>query len=87
MTTHEKHPVWQRRRFDVSLLTDAIDYELGPRAIALGGEIWLEGVVAGRLVVCCAHRHGDGEGLRRWLHASLLELFDGDETAFELWAG
>lgn len=84
MTKHKAHAKARRARFDISLLTEAIDHELRPHVESHGGELWLQEVLPERVIISFRHPDGDAEGLRRWLHAALVRLFGGNEAAFEL---
>lgn len=84
MSAHVTHSEPRPRRFDLLLLTEAIECEIGPQVQQQGGDVWLEDVLPGRLVVRLEPPERDGEEVRRRLRLSLLQLFDGDEDAFEL---
>lgn len=66
----------------ISLVTDAIDYELRPRLLSLGGDVWLDEVVGERFAI--GYRLPACEpGLRGWLQEALSKLL-GDSGDVEL---
>lgn len=84
MTAHTTGSRSGRGRLELALLAEVIDYLWRPRVKELGGDVWLDDVLADRMVVGFRRAGAGDDTVRSWLARQLELLGSRAEGAVEL---